>query len=131
MHLSRGGGLMLTVPDGLLKLKGHIHAIEGGLYFEGNLHGERSFGCQSCAPECSDGTRKCGCTEIPKAAQTACMSQPISAIMKKKGKTWSGKIAQRMYEVIYAELKPGQKPQDRPVVGYTYRIDVHSFDIKK
>lgn len=131
IHQSRGGGLMLTTTEGLITLEGHLHAVKGGLFFEGNFKGPRSFGCHSCAERCSKPGAKCGCKEIPAAGLRACMAQPLSAILKKAGRRWSGTIAQRIYSVIYEPLKKGQKPVDRAVVGYKYAIDLHSIDIKK
>ncbi|MFT7622965.1 MAG: hypothetical protein ACI9WU_002140 [Myxococcota bacterium] len=131
IHQSRGGGLMITIPDGLVQLKGHLHAVEGGMFLEGNLHGQRAFGCHPCNEECSKPGAKCGCDPIPEAGAKACLEQPLSVILRKGKRGWSGVLPQRMYEVIYEKLKPGQKPGDRAVVGYTYTIDLFSIDIRK
>ena len=123
----------LEFKGGLVGLDGHFSAIQGSkksAYFEGSLSAKRPFGCVSCAEKCSEPGADCFCKEIPAEGTAECVAQPMHSVMTKKGNSWKGTLPQRIYSVEYETLKPGQKPQERAVVGYRYDIMLHSFEIR-
>ena len=124
------GELTLTTENTLLHLKGTLHTTKDRVFYDAKLQGDRAFGCQKCQPSCSQPGANCACRELLKAGQDACMQQPVTTIFKKKGIGWTGEIAYRIYENVYEPLRDGQKPQDRAIIGYTYRVEVLSFDLR-
>ena len=126
--------LKLTIPDGLIAVEGTLSRVDGhkkSVYFEGKLREGRPFGCYQCAPKCSQPGVKCGCSEIPPEGSKQCMEQPMNALLRKNGKQWEGRLPQRVYSVVYEELKPGQAPPDRAVIGFSYEMHAHRFIIRK
>jgi hypothetical protein len=124
----------LEFSGGLVGLKGRFSAIQDSkkdTFFEGNLSEKRPFGCGFCAERCSETGANCMCSEVPSQGTAECIAQPMNSVMAKKGNGWKGILPQRMYSVEYETLKPGQKPVDRAVIGYSYDILLHSLEIRQ
>lgn len=127
------GRIELAFGGGLVGVRGRLSPVQDSksrLVFEGKLAGERPFGCFTCHARCAEPGAECGCREIPAAGAKECVEQPLTSILKKQGKGWTGTLPQRVYSVEYAPLEKGQRPQDRAVVGYSYTFYLHRFDIR-
>jgi hypothetical protein len=132
--VDEAGITQLQFDGGFVGVKGRLGPINDSkskVFFEGTLTDARPFGCFSCNAKCSEPGATCGCSEIPPAGSAQCLAQPMNAALKKKGRTWSGTLPQQVYSVVYEPLKKGQRPMDRAVIGFTYEIHLHKFDIRK
>ncbi len=123
----------LEFSGGLVALAGRFSGIQENkkkTYFEGRINERRPFGCGFCAERCSEPGATCMCSEVPAEGTSQCVAQPMNSVMSQKGKGWKGVLPQRVYAVEYEPLKPGQKPTDRAVIGYSYEILLHAFEIR-
>ena len=121
-------GATLTIPDvgHLIVLTGPLYAVDDRpkqAFWEAHLAGERPWPCYRCQPSCSVEGSSCVCKEVPLRGSSECREQAVRVVLERKGRSWSGHVAVRMY---WSKLDP----TTRKVDGWEFTIDTFLMTLR-